>query len=258
MLGDLSHPSPPGYRAFFSSPFPGQGHSGGTAIFVRCDVPFVPLQIHSPLQAVAVKVYLDRFYTICSLYLPPGVPVVRTDLDALVSALPPSFLLLGDFNGRHPLWDDGAPNPRGTMIASLVEDEGLEILNSGDVTHFHSQTGTFTSIDLSLCSPTCLLDFTWRVLPDLYGSDHFPILIESIDASVQSRLPRWRLDKADWQHFTDLTSSVCPLTNFNDCTEAADYFTGFYFQQLFSRSLRRLDGFLSALFPGGMQLALLQ
>ena len=55
----------------------------------------------------------------------------------------------------------------GVFLASFMEDEGLELLNSGDVTHFHIQTGTFTSIDLSLCSNS-FLDFIWRVLPDLH------------------------------------------------------------------------------------------
>ena len=70
MVRDFTHSSPPGYRAFFSTPIPGQGHHGDTAIFVRSDVPFVPQQLHTPLQAVAVKVFLGRFYTLCSLYLP--------------------------------------------------------------------------------------------------------------------------------------------------------------------------------------------
>ena len=48
-----------------------------------------------------------------------------------------------------------------------MEDEGLGLLNSGDVTHFQSRMGIFTSIDLSLCSPNSFLDFSWRVLPDL-------------------------------------------------------------------------------------------
>ena len=76
MLGDFTHSSPSGYRAFFSTLIPGQGHHAGTAIFVHSNVPFVPQQLHTPLQAVAVKVFLGRFYTLCSLYLPPGVPVV--------------------------------------------------------------------------------------------------------------------------------------------------------------------------------------
>ncbi len=61
------------------------------------------------------------------------------------------------------------------LLASLVEDEKLGLFNSGEMPHFHSQQGLFTAIDLSLRSSTVLLDFNWKVLPDLHGSDHFPI-----------------------------------------------------------------------------------
>lgn len=183
MLGTSTHSSPPGYGAFFNTPIPGQDHHGGAAVFVRADVPIVPLQFNSPLQAVTVKVFLDKFYTFCSLYLPPGVPVTRSNLDGLTQELSPPFLLLED------LWDAGATNPREILIAPFIEDEGLEVLNSGNVTHFHSQTGIFTSINLSLCTSNSLLDFTWRVLPDLYGSDFFQILIESVNSEQRSRRP---------------------------------------------------------------------
>ena len=131
----------------------------------------------------------------------------------------------GDHNGRHPLWDGGASSPRGILIASFIEDEGFELLITGNATHFHSQTGTSTSIALSVCTSNSLLDFTWRVLPGLYGSDNFPILLESVDSDPRSRPPRWRLDRLDWQCFTDLTSSVRSLADFGTCNDAAIYFT---------------------------------
>ena len=225
LLGVSTPSSPPGYRALYSTPIDGQGHHGGAALLIRSDVPFLPVQLHSPLQAVAAKVFLDRFYTVCSIYLPPGAPVHRLDLDILVHDLSSPFLLLGDFNGRHPLWDDGATNTRGDLVASFIEDEGLEVLNSGDVTHFHSPTGTFTSIDISLCTSNFFLDFSWRVLPDLYGSDHFPILLENTASTPQSRSPRWCLNKADRHLFSELSSSIRPLSDFHTCDAAAIYFT---------------------------------
>lgn len=225
MIGVAAFISPPGYRAFYSAPFPDQGYHGGTAILVRNDVPFIKLPLRTALQAVAVKVFLNRPYTVCSLYLPPGTPVERRDLDHLVRGFLSPFLLLGDFNGRHLLWGDDMVNPRGVLLASFVEDEELGVLNSGEATHFHSQTGTFTAIDISLCSPNALLDFSWQVLPDLHGSDHFPIVIESTESIPQPRLPRWRLDRADWKHFTELSSPDLSIDDFISTDEAATYFT---------------------------------
>lgn len=225
LLGDSTHAAPPGFRGFYSVPVPGQGPHGGVAVFVRDDIPFIPVQLNSPLQAVAVKVFLDRWYTLCSLYLPPGDRVHAVDLVNLSRTLPQPFLLLGDFNGRHPLWDSDALNPRGRVTASFVEDEELEVLNSGDVTYFHSPTGTFTAIDLSLCSSGVYLNFNWSVLPDLYGSDHFPILLESVTSVPQSRPPRWRLDRADWHLFTAHSTPVRSVDELPSCDEATQYFT---------------------------------
>ena len=183
------------------------------------------MQLNSPLQAVAVKVFLDRWYTLCSLYLPPNDRVNKVDLVNLTRCLPPPFVLLGDFNGRHPLWDNDAVNPRGRLTASFIEDEGLEILNSGDVTYFHSPTGTFTAIDLTLCSSNAYLNFKWSVLPDLHGSDHFPIFVESVNSVPQSRPPRWCLDRADWHLFKALSVPVRSVEEMPSCDEATQYFT---------------------------------
>ena len=101
----------------------------------------------------------------------------------------------------------------------------MELLNTGYVTHFHSQTGTFTSIDLFVCTSNSLLNFTWRVLPNLYGSDHFPILLESVESEQRSRTSRWRLDRSDWQRFTDLTFFVRPLADVGTCNDTTAYFT---------------------------------
>ncbi len=202
MVGDFTPVGPPGYHTFYSDPLHDPGHHGGTAIFVRRDANFSYRRLATPFQTVAVEIYLKRRYTVCSLYLPPGAPFERGDLGRLVRDLPAPFLLLGDFNGQHSLWGDCITNPRGVLLASLVEDEEFGIFNSGEMTHFHSQTGLFTVIDLSLCSSTVLLDFNWKVLPDLHGSDHFLIILTSAEGEPRTRLPRWRIERADWQLFT--------------------------------------------------------
>ncbi len=99
------------------------------------------------------------------------------DLDRLVRDIPLSCLLLGDLNGRHPLWGECITNPRGAILASLVEGEEQGIFNTGEMTHLNRQTGVFTAMNLSLCLATVFLDYIWKVLPDLHGSDHFPIIL---------------------------------------------------------------------------------
>lgn len=225
MIADSVPSGPRGYRAFYSTYHIGQGHHGGTALLVRNDISHNVLQIHTPLQAVAVRVFLNRPYTVCSIYLPPSVVVQKEDLARLVHDLPSPLILLGDFNGRHPLWGDCTVNPRGVLVASLIEEEELGVFNSEDMTYFHSPTGTFTAIDISLCSSDALLDFNWRVMSDLHGSDHFPIVLETAESEPQSRLPRWKLDRADWHQFKELCSPVCSVADFGSSDEAVTYFT---------------------------------
>ena len=68
-------------------------------------------------------------------------------------------------------------------------------------TYFHTASGSFTSIDLSLCSATVLLDCTWQVHSDQCGSDHFPILIDIVKSMPKDNVPCWNLKKADWEKF---------------------------------------------------------
>ena len=225
MVGDGTPSGPPGYHSFYSDPLPGQGRHGGAAILLRQDVPYNKIDINTDLQAVAVQIFLRRQYTICSIYLPPSAIVERNDVNSLAHDLPSPFLLLGDMNGHHPLWGDNATDNRGTILATVVEDLDLCILNSGDMTYYHGQTGVFTAIDLSLCSADAVLDFNWSVLPDLHGSDHFPILISSTECEPRRRLPRWRLDRANWPLFAELCSPDCSVDSFASTEDAATYVT---------------------------------
>lgn len=87
-----------------SHSFPDQGHHGSTAIFVRTDIHFIYLQIRSPLQVVAIKIFIDHIYTVHSLYLPPNLSRERNEFDNLSNVSPSPLLLLGDFSGRYSMW----------------------------------------------------------------------------------------------------------------------------------------------------------
>ena len=89
------------------------------------------------------------------------------------------FILMGDINGHHTLWGCEDVNNRGQQLEYLILKNYLILFNDKSHTYFHSASGTFTSIDLTLCSPSLFLDFSWKVGPDPCGSDHFPILLEN-------------------------------------------------------------------------------
>ena len=174
--------------------------AGGVAILIR-DAPHSPVSLSTTLQAVAVRITLHRPITVCSLYVPPSSRLDDLLLEDLVRQLPSPFLLLGDFNAHSPLWGNCNTDSKGQVIENFLTNSDLFLFNDLSPTYFHPATGTFTSIDLSISSPSLALDFTWRVLSDSHGSDHFPIVLSSSEPSPCSRPPRWKLGSADWEEF---------------------------------------------------------
>ena len=81
------------------------------------------------------------------------------------------------------------------MIEDLLLKHNLSILNDGSNTYLHPATGSSSAIDLSIASPSLYLDFSWEVVTDLHGSDHFPICIQS---STTAPPVTNNLSKADW------------------------------------------------------------
>ena len=83
----------------------------------------------------------------------------------------------------------------------------------------------FSSLDLSLCHPSLLLDFDWSVSEDQHGSDHFHIVIESVIASAEDHNPKWKLNKAKWEQFHSLCNNFLDIENFDNSTDLVADFT---------------------------------
>ena len=43
---------------------------------------------------------------------------------------------------------------------------------------------------------------------DLHGSDHFPIYLTGAEYIPQHQVPRWIIDKANWDQFTEITEQI--------------------------------------------------
>ena len=67
--------------------------------------------------------------------------------------------------GHHTLWGCEDVNNIGQQLEDLILKNELILFNDKSHTYFHSASGTFTSIDLALSSPSIFLDF-WKVGPD--------------------------------------------------------------------------------------------
>ena len=199
--------------------------SGGVAVIVNNTVPHRTLKLDSTLQAVAVTISLNMTITLCSVYLPPSLPIDIKELDHLLDQLPKPFILMGDFNSHHTLWGCIDTNDKGRIIEDFITKHDLVLLNDKSSTYLHPATGSYSSLDLTICSPGIFPQFTWKVCDDLHGSDHFPIQVSELGPSVQHCPQRWKLHKANWEQFrVQCEQSIHPIA-FEECEHPAELFT---------------------------------
>ena len=97
-------------------------------------------------------------------------------------------------------WGCDKNNSWGDRIDNFNTDNNVCLLNDCSYTCLHLASGTFTSIDLSLCSPIIRMEIDFMVEFDSYGSDHFPIVLK-IGVSLPASAPRWNFSRADWVQF---------------------------------------------------------
>ncbi|KAG5885113.1 hypothetical protein JTB14_017288 [Gonioctena quinquepunctata] len=102
-------------------------------------------------------------------------------------------------------------DPRGRRIENILDNENITILNSGEATHFSARSSSFSSIDLSMCTPNIAPILTWKPLDDLHSSDHFPIQLP-IDILPQqiSVGKKWLMKKSNWEEYSQLVSIPDP------------------------------------------------
>ena len=202
-----------------------QRPSGGSSVFVKSTCPHRYIELNTELQATAVSVSLDKEITICSVYIPPSFSLKYEHLIALIQQLPAPYLLLGDFNGHNILWGNKENNARGELIENVITNNDICLMNDKSYTYMHDPTGSFFSIDLSLCHPSLFLDFNWSVCKDQHHSDHFPIFIQSNSSTVEDHSPKWKLNKANWEVFQSLCTDTLTLENFKDSSDPISDFT---------------------------------
>jgi len=214
------------YTQFYKNAMKRDGRpSGGVSILIRKCIPHSQISLVTNLQATAARITLHKAITICSLYLPPNTPLDLNELFDLVTQLTSPILLLGDFNAHSPLCGGSALDNRGKIIEDFINKSNLCLLNKKSATCIHPATGSQTSINLSICDPSLVLDLSWTVHDDLCSSDHYPLIIKSNKPIPLSLPSRWKLLKADWSTFQELCEENLNQSNFNVADDATTRFT---------------------------------
>ena len=184
--------------------------SGGVSILIRNDVAHQEIKLNSNLQVKAVTLTAGKRFTICSIYLPPQRRVEGADLDSIIQQIPGTYLLLGDFNAHHTLWGASNINNKGKTIEDFLNRHQLVYLNDKTPTYIHPGHKTLSTLDLALCHPGLALDFNFNVLSDLYGSDHYPVLLTSTISESNEKIPLWNFKRANWDKYESLSEQLSP------------------------------------------------
>lgn len=182
------------------------GYGGATILVNKC-INFckLSLPLHSDeINAVAVRCLN---ISILSIYIAHPNSSFIPELRQIFGALPPPCLILGDFNCHNTLWGCSRNDSFSNSLLEIIDHFNLCILNDGSPTRrvLPSQNSN-SAVDLSLCSPQLAVNFSWKALSNSYGSDHFPILISSLNTSPRnivnpSSLLRYNLTNADWSEY---------------------------------------------------------
>ncbi|GAB0090557.1 hypothetical protein DMENIID0001_052940 [Sergentomyia squamirostris] len=123
-------------------------------------------------------------------------------MEYIYSVTPASVLMLGDFNAHNQLWGCSDTNLKGRQIEEFIRDDELCLLNTGKFTYLHPGTGSFSAIDLSICSPQFMSELEWDVEDQAVSSDHFPVIIRSNEGCEERSVRvKWKEEEADWDLF---------------------------------------------------------
>ena len=212
MLGNKS-PLPPSMYDMYTFSRTGNAVPGdGLATLIKTGIPFQKININTNLQAMAFRIHYNKLYTICNLYISPLENVTVDQLNDLIKQLPTPYIISGDLNSKHYIWGNNTIDTHGYIIETVLEQNNAIILNTKQPTHYHVQSNTYSSLDITLCSAEVALDVEWDVHGELCGSDHFPTIMKTLNCDPVIREPRYIFEKANWNSFRDHTL----IENFDD------------------------------------------
>ena len=189
---------------------PGDRRRGGVCIYIQNHIPFRTINVNSnfDIQAIEIKT-MQSFITIINFYAPPHVslPDFLDDLDTLSNSIATSYILCGDINAHHPLWQHNIilPDHKGQLFLDFLTNPNLVIVNDGSPTFpAVNLRNNNTTPDITATTPTLALRTNWHTTPDPLFSDHLPIHISlGHHTTPINTTPRFNIKKANWNEYTE-------------------------------------------------------
>ena len=178
----------------------------------------LPQDLEMEVQAFDLHIAHNKI-TLLHIYNFPEFNLNSDHLNQLIPQLRRKYILVGDFNAHHHIWDPINPsNRRGRVLADYMIDHPNMALAtpSGLITYTSPRPPHNSStIDLTLCSNNLIQVIKTSALADS-GSDHFPILNTislAPDPKTREKRKKWKIiDKkmGEWK------SKLKPSENTSD------------------------------------------
>ena len=191
---------------------------GGVATFIREgldseEIPYKHKNKH--LEVSIVRIFgNNKNVDIINLYTNGKHLISQGDFEHILTLVGKHFIIVGDFNIHDSLWDTeylGSETAAGKEFNQFVEENDLVILNDGTGTYLSPVSNQLSALDLTLTTRDVSRNCHWYVHQNCLGSDHYPIISKfnyQHKSVLQSQLPRWKLNSANWVLFRKLTSNL--------------------------------------------------
>ncbi|KAL8583341.1 hypothetical protein ACOMHN_057627 [Nucella lapillus] len=159
--------------------------------------------------AVSIPTHRGKRTNLVNVYYPNGSNA-EADVEWLynLETKQNSWVVAGDFNVSHKLWDTGQIQDSGDHLANTILNSRLVVLNDGSFTRIGQSGQRSSAINLTLTSPYLSLDAEWTT-----GTDHLPLHLVSHKADPTpaeiGTSPKFLYHKADWELLALKLTSEC-------------------------------------------------
>ena len=124
-------------------------------------------------------------------------------------------------NARSPIWGEIETNNKGKLFENLLNNNLISILNDSSPNHYHLQTNTYSTIDLSICSSDLLPSINYKINDSLCDSDHYSIILtlNSDRCTNFDRPQRFDTSRANWKIFEQATTTEVQSIDYVDVND---------------------------------------
>lgn len=182
-------------------------NGGGVAIIIRNTLKFQVIKSSSNEDHELIAIEIEdgsNKIVIVSVYTPPSSQSEFSFLNEFLNNYK-NLIIIGDLNALHPMWFCNKSNKKGKLLAEIIEQKNIIVLNDDQPTFTRSNN----ILDLALVSTSLFTNAkSFKVHSKKKISDHHPIsfTIDSFNTAKD-------YEYIDWKIFQDLLQNTSFETN---------------------------------------------